>query len=188
MIQLFTVSSLCTILSIAFNMLKLNYVWIVVHSNSYVTINIYGYIMRAWVIAILDCHFAFETIINIISLWLWFTGIRYLQNFTINKRGNKLKATCHLAKSDSFVDCQIVILNVKNNVEVLSPVNLMRSNFSMLLPSSSSEFLVTARAVRIARGMVYTEKFDISHRFTTTDSTKTNPSKTDSKQIQETYA
>ena len=92
-----------------------------------------------------------------------------------------LKAKCNLAKSDSLVGCQIVILNVKRNTEVLSPVNIMQSNFSMLLPSDDGEFLVTARGTVYRDTVYYTERFDISHRFTTTDYTNPYPSNTSGK-------
>lgn len=94
---------------------------------------------------------------------IWHTGVTFLQNFTTSISGSLLRATCHLAKSDIFVDCQLVILNVKENSEVLSPVGIAQSNFSMLLPSSNDEFLVTARAVDIHRDVVDTEMFNISY-------------------------
>ena len=64
------------------------------------------------------------------------------------------------------MDCQLVILNVEKNSEVLSPVNIMQSDFSMLLPSSKNEFLVTARAVDIHGDTVDLEMSNISHIIT----------------------
>ena len=97
---------------------------------------------------------------------IWHTGVTFLQNFTSNISGSLLRATCHLAKSDIFVDCQLVIMNVKENSAVLSPVNIMQSNFNMLLPSRKDEFLVTAKAVDIRGGSVDTEMFNISYIIT----------------------
>ena len=64
------------------------------------------------------------------------------------------------------MDCQLVILNVQKNSEVLSPVNIMQSDFSMLLPSSKNKFLVTARAVDIHGDTVDLEMSNISHIIT----------------------
>lgn len=77
-----------------------------------------------------------------------------------------LRAKCHLAKSDLFVDCQLTIvkLNVKEkNNRVLSPVNIMQSSFSMLLPISKYRFLVTAQAVNRNGAPVDSEMFNISY-------------------------
>ena len=93
---------------------------------------------------------------------IW-TDIRYLQNFTIYTRRNLLRAECQLAKSDIFVACQLVILNAKSNNEVLSPVNIVQPNFSMLLPSDRDSFLVTARAVDRYGTVVDSEMFAIGN-------------------------
>ena len=102
-----------------------------------------------------------------------------MQNFTTSISGNQLRATCDLAKSDVFVDCQLVILNIKESSEVLSPVNIAQSNFSILLPSSEDEFLVTARAVDIYGDAVDTEIFNVSYiiaKTITPTPDSTNPS------------
>ena len=90
-----------------------------------------------------------------------FAGIRYLQNFITDIEGNLLRAKCYLAKSNLFVDCQLVIVNDKNH-QILSPVNIMQSNFSMLLPTSEDKFLLTARAVDIHGDTVDSEMFNVN--------------------------
>ena len=118
-----------------------------------------------------------ENIFNTIMI-LWFTGIRFLQNFTTSARKNMLRANCHLARSDLFIVCQLVILDAKNR-HVLSPVTIMQSNFSMILPSSEDQFLVTARAVDIHGDVVDSEMFNISYVLEATiapTSGSTNPS------------
>ena len=111
--------------------------------------------------------YLYVIIIIIICLYACLiAGIRFLQNFTTNISGNLLRARCRLVKSDLFVDCQLVILNAEKNSKVLSPVNIMQSNFSVLLPSSKDKFLVTARAVDIHGDTVDLEKFNISYVIT----------------------
>lgn len=111
--------------------------------------------------------------------------IRYLQTFTIHHTSqNMLRTECYLAKSDLFVSCQLVILNINNNKEVLSPVNIIQSNFSMLLPSSEGDFLVTARAVDRYGAAVDLEIFNISYNISiiTPKSTIASPSYPDGEQ------
>ena len=106
-----------------------------------------------------------------------------MQNFTVHTSRNRLRAECHLAKSDLLVDCQIVILNDKKKTEVLSPVYTVQSNFSILLPSSDDRFLVTARAVirQGAGATAETEMFDISYIIVPTTPKSTSLSNTGSK-------
>ena len=85
-----------------------------------------------------------------------------MQNFIADIEGNLLRAKCFLAKSNLFVDCQLVVTNAKKNHQILSPVNIMQSNFSMLLPASKDEFLVTARAVDVHGDTVDSEAFNVN--------------------------
>ena len=71
------------------------------------------------------------------------------------------------------MDCQLVIVNMKENSEVLSPVNIAQSNFNLLLPSRKVKLLVTAKAVDIHGDAADKEMFNISYMITATpDSTK----------------
>lgn len=74
---------------------------------------------------------------------------------------------------------------MRKNSEVLSPVNIMQSNFSMLLPSSDDQFLVTARAVKMdgTGAAVGIEMFNISHKTAKITSKSTNPSNTGSNNV-----
>ena len=59
------------------------------------------------------------------------------------------------------MDCQLVIVNDKSH-QILSPVNIMQSNFSMLLPTSEDKFLVTARAVDIHGDTIDSEMLNVN--------------------------
>ena len=84
-----------------------------------------------------------------------------MQNFITDIEGNLLRAKCYLAKSNLFVDCQLVIVNDKS-YQILSPVNIMQSNFSMLLPTSKDKFLLTARAVDIHGDTIDSDMFNVN--------------------------